>query len=144
LDDVSDAILYPVKANPEAKTEAWTWYRDSSCVTSVGSSEIFILNGITAFSLDRYSHEWLEKTALPENVKRALWSAKAKECKLPAGSKIKSCLNRETGTVTGHEFFIKYGGTVTSCGPHGEMVTLNGQGHHRVDTQMRIPNPFVD
>ncbi len=79
MEDVAYAILYPVKAKQTAKTEAWTWYRDSSCVTlddSPQTNRAVLLHGSDLFSVKAYDDRWLKDTDLPLNVKRALWSAK--------------------------------------------------------------------
>jgi hypothetical protein len=83
------------------------------------------------FSLETYDDKWLTGTSLPAEVKRALWSAKVGECRLPAGSKdVTACLDRERGTVTGN-WFADFGGTLVSCAPKQEMIYLNSKAEQK-------------
>ena len=128
LEDVAYAILYPIKADWAAKTEAWEWYRRSQCV-AVGTHVPVnsVLHDLDLFSFESYDDRWLKGTNLPREAKQALWSAKVKECQLPSGSKnIKACLDRQAGTIT-DDPFRKLGGQLVSCAPKQEMVYLNSE-----------------
>ncbi len=128
-EDVSYAILYPVKADSTAKTDAWFWYRDSNCGV-LGNDPLpsasRIIHKNNLFDLQSYDDRWMKEVKLPERVKQALWSAKAEECRLPRGAKnVKSCLNRAKGTVL-HNPFADLGAEAAWCIPEEEMVYLSG------------------
>ena len=54
FDDVAFAILYPIKADQDAKTEAWTWYHNSSCAKLDSAESNRIVHGQDIFSLESY------------------------------------------------------------------------------------------
>ena len=125
-EDVSYAVLYPIKADEKAKTDAWVWYRASKCVI-VGDpqqSANYVLHERDLFSFESYDPRWLKGISLGEEVKRALWSARVKECQLPRESKnVRACLDRATGMIDARS---KVGAlSLTSCGPKREMIYLS-------------------
>jgi hypothetical protein len=126
LENVSEAILYPLKADDEVKAAARAWYSDSSCAI-VGSSTpptTHVLHKDILFSFDSYDPAWMRDIALPPEMKRALWNAKVAECRLHPGEKlVKACLDRATGAVDVGPW-VQY---MTSCEPKREMVYLNSE-----------------
>jgi hypothetical protein len=127
-DDAAVAVLDPIKADENAKTEAWAWYRDSKCVIvrPIGGPQqtvTHVLHERDLFSFESYDPRWLKGVSLGEEVKRALWNAKVKECQLPPGSKnVRACLDRATGTIDADPRWADY---LTSCGPKREMIYLS-------------------
>lgn len=124
-EDVAYAILYPLKTNATVRTDAWVWYRDSWCGV-IGAPAQFpdrIGHEHDLFSLESYDARWMKDISLAQEVKRALWSAKVAECRLPPDSKeVRACLDRVTGTVEVDPEWAQY---LTGCGPKREMIFLN-------------------
>jgi hypothetical protein len=124
-EDVAIAILDPVKVDEKAKTDAWLWYRDSKCVIAGDPQQAVnrILHERDLFSFESYDPRWLKGISLGEEVKRALWNARVKECQLPPESKnVRACLDRTTGTIDTDPKWAKY---MESCGSAREMIYLN-------------------
>lgn len=136
-DNVSEAILYPIKADDKVKTDAWAWYRDSSCIvlgdptlspTHVTHKNQSLLGRYDLFSFDSYDPKWMSDIALPQEVKRGLWNAKVAECRLHPGAKdVKACLDRATGAVDIGPDPEKWAQYLTSCGPKMEMIYLKSE-----------------
>lgn len=125
-DDVAFAILYPIKADAALKTDAWTWFRNSECAIggNPSSPADSIAHDSDLFNLESYDARWMKDISLPQEVRRALWAAKAKECQLPPGSQdVPACLNRAKGTVEEYPW-VTYGG---NCSPGEEKVLLSDE-----------------
>jgi len=127
LEDASYAILFPIKADREAKTDAWEWYRSSKCVAVGDARKVnAVLHDTDLLSFESFDDRWLKEVTLASEVKLALWSAKVKECQLPAGSKnVKACLDRQTGTIASQFSDLPPGAQLVSCGPKQELIYLN-------------------
>jgi hypothetical protein len=126
-ESVSEAILYPLKIADKVKTDAWVWYRDSSCVIvgDPATSPTHVLHKNDLFRFDSFDARWMRDIALPQEVKRGLWNAKVAECGLQPGQKnVKACLDRATGTVDVGPDPEKFAQYLTSCGPNMEMIYL--------------------
>jgi hypothetical protein len=135
LTDVSEAILYPVNADQDAKTAAWTWYHNSDCV-SVGSPNgppTHVLHGRELFNFASFDPRWMSGLALPPEVKKSLWNARVAECRLSPDQKdVKACLDKATGVIEVDAEWAQY---LTSCGALRDMVYLSsrpGNASHKI------------
>jgi hypothetical protein len=126
-DDVAYAILNPVNADERAKTDAWLWFWFSGCAVVGGPEQPLdrIVYKSDLFNLESYDERWMKDINLLKEVKRALWSARTAECRLPPESKkVKACLDRATGTVDVNPKWAQY---LTGCGRSAEMIYLSSE-----------------
>jgi hypothetical protein len=127
--DVSEAILYPLNEDQNAKTDAWVWYRDSSCASVGGpaSPPTHVLHKGDVFSINSYDPRWMSGIALPLKVKRTLWNAHRCTIRLRALRRMSS------GIMAGRFVLISKDGAVPPA-------VRSAVGAHRKCGKTSLPN----